>query len=153
MSLTNLYIAHVGAKQLAAERAQAARAAAEQAQQAAAAKLLRAYLAKWQPLRPLLGLKGRPTLQGGEMVMVGQSSINDLPVDTMAGVVLPRDAAHQPNLVIMIRSRLLPDVINRMEITNNLEGTDYADRLGLLCTIWLEHYNRALQERETWTTG
>jgi hypothetical protein len=149
MSLTNLYIAHVGVKQLAEERARAAQAAAEQAQQAAAAKLLRAYLAKWEPLRPLLGLKGAPTLQGGEVVIFGQSSINDLPVDTMASVGLPRDDAHRPNLVITIRSRLLEGVFNRMEITSNLEATDYPERLGLLCTIWMAHYGRAMAEQQT----
>ena len=161
-NLTNLYIAHVGTQQLAEERAERARHEAEQAQQEAAARLLRQYLAKWEPLRSLLGIKGGPVLQDGELVLHGRTSVNDLPVDTTASVEMPRDAAHRPNLRIAISSRLLPDVTNRLEITSHLDAYHYSGRLGLLCTIWMEHYQSALtelavaeqraRERAQWTT-
>lgn len=104
-----------------------------------AARLLRQYLAKWAPLRKLLGLKGAPVLADGVLAYHGQSSVNDLPVDTTAGVSLANT-----NLHITIRSRLLPEVVNRLEIPSHIDGHDYPERLGLLCTIWMEHYRRAL---------
>ena len=162
MTLTDIYTT-ILADQTAAEReAVATSLATTQAQVVAATRLLRQYLAKWEPLRSLLGIKGWPVLTGGEMVLHGQTSINNLPVDTTASVELPRDAAHQPNFRISISSRLLPDVTNRLEITSHLDAYHYPERLGLLCTIWMEHYQSALtelavdegraRERAQWTT-
>ena len=146
-TLTDIYTTTL-ADQAAAEReAIATRLATAQAQQNAAKLLLLAYLAKWEPLRSLLGIKGGPVLTGGEMLLHGQTSVNNLPVDITASVELPRDEAHKPNFRIAISSRLLPDVTNRLEITSHLDAYHYPERLGLLCTIWMEHYRSALTQR------
>lgn len=111
-----------------------------------AARLLRQYLAKWEPLRKLLGLKGAPVLTDEALTYHGQSSVNDLPVDTTAGVGPLHYQGHVPNLVITIKSRLLPTIVNRLEIPSYIDSYLYPERLGLLCTIWMEHYRRALVE-------
>lgn len=146
-TLTEIYVATVAAKMQTEYKVQESETAYARAQQIAAGRRLEAYLAKWPLLPKLLGLKGEPTLHGGEVVICGQSSVNDLPVDTMASIGLPRNDQDHPNLQITIASRAFPAISNRMGITHNLPVADYPDRLGTLCTIWMEHYARMLAEQ------
>lgn len=150
-TLTELYTTAVDAKANALAAAQAAQAQLEQEKIEAGVTLLRRYLAKWEPLRSLLGIKGQPQHENGRIYLTGQSSVNSLPVNTMVHLDLPAyahpDPRQQPNLVITLRSVTLPDAVNTVGIPPTLPTDGYADRLGALCTLWMDNYYRHQTEQ------